>query len=117
MSKYIDRARQGVESRAKNAGKWVWIYALVDAETLEPRYVGQSRSVFDRFSYHLCSSTSANFREWRRERPFQPLLLLLKRVRPQHAVAAEEWWIDEGKRRGWGLINIARARPERRRPA
>lgn len=114
MSRFMDAARKAVESRAKNSRRWVWIYALVDPETLEPRYIGQSRDVFTRFNQHHCSTTTEKFREWRRERQYRPLLLLLKRVRPQQAVAAEEWWIDEGLRRGWKLLNVVRARPERR---
>jgi hypothetical protein len=113
MSIFIDRARRGVETRAKNAGRWVWIYALVDPHLLLPRYVGQSRSVFERFNQHNSSTTSYGMGEWRNGLRESPMLLLLKRVRPQHAVAAEEWWIAEGLRRGWPLLNVVRARPER----
>lgn len=113
MISFAERARRSIESRAKNAGRWVWIYALVDAETLEPFYVGQSRNVFTRFSAHNCATTNNGMRERRKTARFKPLLLLLRRVPPRHADTAEEWWIDEGKRRGWPLLNVVRARPER----
>lgn len=114
MSAFTERARRAVESRAKNARSWVWIYALVDSTTLQPRYVGQPRNPQQRHGQHIYGTNSANMREWLRSLECRPLLLLLKRVPPRLAIAAEEWWIDEGKRRGWPLLNVARARPERR---
>lgn len=89
----------------------VWIYALVDPRDLKPRYVGQSRSVLQRYDQHYFNTTTKGLGAWMGELGSRrPMLLLLDRVKPELADAAEEWWIREGQKRGWALLNVVRRR-------
>lgn len=94
----------------------VWIYALVDPRTLEPRYIGRSVHPEVRYAQHTAGCTTKGLGDWfgelRKERRAEarPFLMLLDRVKPEWADEAEDWWIQEGKRRGWKLLNVVRLR-------
>lgn len=89
----------------------VWIYALVDPRDMLPRYVGQSRNPTARYDGHTSSTTTNAMRPWRRDvfaAGLMPHMLLLERVLEPQALFTEGRWIDEGKRRGWPLLNVVR---------
>jgi len=87
--------------------KTVYIYVLIDPETRECRYVGKTISLRGRFRKHYLAGNAEKLTwlEKLKERGLQPVMEVLEETNPTDWASRERWWIAEGKRLGWPLLN------------
>ena len=91
-----------------------FIYALADPETDEIRYVGKADCVKERFAAHLREaktgkqSHKCNWIRQVTDKNLIPQLIVLEEVSQEDWKKAEIYYIEEFKRLGHGLTNIAK---------
>ena len=91
-----------------------FIYALVDPETDEIRYVGKADSVKERFASHMREAKQGKHSykcAWIRqviEKQQMPKLIVLEEVSQDEWKKAEIYYIAEFKKLGHNLTNIAK---------
>jgi hypothetical protein len=95
----------------KSPLKITYIYALKDPRDGQIRYVGKTdRKPEQRLKRHL-SDPSQEMEPWvsnLRGEGLIPLLEVLEEIpKPYDWSIAEIWWIKEGLKRGWNLLNTA----------
>lgn len=87
------------------------IYALVDPDTHEIRYIGQTAYPKRRFSYHTrlsCNQGSTHRQTWLRSligAGKQPVMVILEET--DTSDQREMYWIDQGRKAGLRLTNTA----------
>jgi group I intron endonuclease len=89
-----------------------FIYALVDPETLEIRYVGKSDNPTRRLKVHLaiCQTKKLHIAHWLRSlkiRGLIPEIKILQEVTSETWQEAERCWINRLRDQGCNLTNIA----------
>jgi hypothetical protein len=91
-----------------------FIYALADPETDEIRYVGKADCVKERFASHLREAKTGKVSykcNWIRQvtgKNLTPKLIVLEEVSQEDWKKAEIYYIEEFKKFGHGLTNIAK---------
>lgn len=91
-------------------GGVVHIYALIDPETLEARYIGKSVRPAQRFENH-CNKPKSNCHRshWiqsLKRRGLRPMVVILETIIGAWPwQEAERFWIAHGRRLGWPLTN------------
>jgi len=78
------------------------IYALCSDGT--PHYVGKSLRGVERAHAHLMPSARGRVAEWARGRNVE--IRVLEYVTADTASERERWWIAQGRKLGWPLLNI-----------
>lgn len=98
-----------MSDEAQETRPLVWIYALLDPETGEPRYVGKAINPHVRFSQHLSErSRKTHKQRWiakLKASGREPSLELLEQVPEAEWQAAERHYIAEYRRLGARLVN------------
>lgn len=87
----------------------VYIYALIDPETDEIRYIGKTIRPQERFRAHLRdtgNSHKANWIKQLRERQLKPIMYVLEETTIEVWEAREQHWIAYGHSQGWRLTNL-----------
>lgn len=87
---------------------FVYIYALLDPTTYEPRYIGRSNRPEQRYNQHIRYPEKSQKWDWicsLKERGELPILWVLDEVSYMQMISAEAKWIVEGFSRGWRLTN------------
>jgi predicted DNA binding CopG/RHH family protein len=91
--------------------KPVIIYALTEPDTLEVRYVGQTRHLFRRYAWHLTArrdnSAKAQWIKALESRAALPGIRVLELVTKEEVNARECWWIEYWQNQGAALLNSA----------
>jgi len=85
----------------------VYIYVLIDPETDEKRYVGKTVALRKRYGRHFAGGNSEKL-TWLQSLKARGLLPIMQVLETTTNVAwpdRERWWIAEGKRLGWPLLN------------
>lgn len=91
-----------------------FIYALADPETDEVRYVGKADCVKERYASHLREAKTGKQSHkcnWIRQvtaKSQKPKLIVLEEVTQEDWKKAEIYYIDEFRKLGHGLTNIAK---------
>ncbi len=91
------------------SGAPVYIYALMDPESLECRYIGKSIRPLERLQNHMNERSNCHRSHWLqslKRRGLMPLMTLLARIDGAWPWQAEErYWIARGRALGWPLTN------------
>jgi len=99
-------ALHSTEGSASSVG---FVYALLDPETEEVRYVGFTRFTLEkRLQEHLCDGFKTHRRNWiqsLRRRGLRPTITLLETVVEEPWQAREQWWIKHCREAGCNLVN------------
>lgn len=87
----------------------IFIYALIDPETTQIRYIGKSIRPNERMTNHCNIHDGTHKAHWLEglcKRGLKPIVKILEEM-PAHSdwQARERFWIAEGKRQGWPLTN------------
>lgn len=91
-----------------------FIYALADPETDEIRYVGKADCVKERFASHMREaktgkqSHKCNWIRQVTDKSLKPKLVVLEEVSQKDWKKAEIYYIEQFKKLGHGLTNIAK---------
>ncbi len=87
----------------------IHIYALVDPETHQVRYIGKSIRPRERLVNQMnerANTYRSNWLQGLRRRGLAPEQVILLSLPPESDWQnAERFWIAEGRRRGWPLVN------------
>lgn len=91
------------------AGKQVFIYALVDPENGDIRYIGKSIRPEQRLQNHMNEVSNCHRSHWLqslKKNGQKPDLLILEEIRGEFPwQESEKYWIARGRREGWPLTN------------
>lgn len=93
--------------------KTTYIYALIDPNTDEIRYIGKSNNPKARYAVHISlnkNDTNKHKKRWIRgllKSNQEPILKILEKVQYSKWEERERYWIDHGRDEGWPLTNIA----------
>lgn len=92
-----------------------YIYGLVDPRTSLIAYVGKSNDVYARWEQHISDTTNAAKTAWVRQlmaSGIAPIVVILETVDDYGDWdTAERWWIAQGIRTGWPLLNQTHVSP------
>ena len=88
----------------------VFIYALLDPDTLEVRYIGKSINPEKRFTVHICRSSAPDSyrKRWLKKlltAGKRPVLRIIEEVPIESWVERERFWIADYRSRGARLVN------------
>lgn len=87
----------------------VYIYALLDPETLDARYVGKTVRPVERLTNHMNERSNCHRSHWLqslRSRGLRPIMVLLERIHGEWPwQESERHWIAHGRASGWPLTN------------
>ena len=88
----------------------VFIYVLLDPNTLEIRYVGKTKNCYQRFRHHLVNSANkkSHKRSWinsLREQGLKPIMQIIDEVEESEWQFWEQHWIVQLKCWGFNLVN------------
>lgn len=88
----------------------IYIYALIDPRTSEPRYIGKTNNPQKRFAHHLNPrkedmSYRANWIRSLQRLGLQPTVMILEETDESQWPARERWWVAYGIKEGWRLTN------------
>lgn len=91
-----------------------YIYGLVDPDTLEVRYIGQTNDIKERLRFHTQYSSALKREAHKQKGKWtqgllnagkKPSIVILQVVPFKLADEAERRWIEMGKLFGWSLFN------------
>lgn len=83
----------------------VYIYALCDPDTKEPRYVGLTSNLTQRFWQHIKRKDGGKKHEWLDEIGQLPYMVILEVVSEKECLGAESQWIKTLHDMGAALTN------------
>ncbi len=108
---YMDEqlCAEGWEKSPHFGGRTVFIYGLIDPETLECRYIGKSVRPKQRVDNHMQDKGKCHRTHWLRQlkaRGLWPDIVILETVEGGWPwQESERYWIAHAKREGWPLTN------------
>lgn len=86
-----------------------YIYGLLDPETIECRYIGQSIRPAERYANHMNEISNCHRSHWLqslKKRGLFPIMVVFERVEGEWPwQEAERYWIARGRALGWPLTN------------
>lgn len=92
-----------------------YIYGLVDPRTSLIAYIGKSNDVYARWEQHISDTKNAAKAAWVRQlmaSGIAPIVVILETVDDSGDWdTAERWWIAQGIRTGWPLLNQTHVSP------
>lgn len=88
----------------------IYIYALIDPRTSEPRYIGKTNDLQKRYLHHLNprnrdKSYRANWIRALQRLGLQPTLEVLEVTDECNWTERERWWVAYGREQSWRLTN------------